>query len=138
MVRNSYRFVDSEPRRRRATVIARLTGSLVCAIIVVGVYVPVMGLLGSVGAATIGAVRVPFGAIVLSTAITFAVAIGFLVLAFRTRIAALAWVSAVAAAVACLIGAVWPLVGTAFASATQTENVIETIQRLLQSAGIDL
>ena len=136
MLRIGSRSVGSYPSRNRAVWAARITGGVACVIVLFGIYLPVLALLGSASAATVGAVRVPVAAIAASTLICFVVVTGFLVLAFRIRRGAIAWIAAIAAIVAALIASLWPLLAAAFASATQTENVIASVQRLLQLWGV--
>ena len=136
MLRNGSRSVGSYPSRNRVVWAARITGGVVCVIVLVAIYLPVLALLGSASAATVGAVRIPVAAIAASTLICFVVVIGFLVLAFKSRRGAIAWIAAIAAVIAALIGSLWPLVAAAFASATQTGSVISSVQRLLQLWGV--
>ena len=116
----------------RAVWAARITGTTLCALVVVGILLPVLGLIGAADAATIGALRVPVGAVVASIAISYWVALVLLIAAFVLKHAPLAWVAAVAAVVATLVGSVWPLVATAFASVQQVQDVVPFIQHLIE------
>ncbi|QHC68232.1 hypothetical protein GSU68_17745 [Rathayibacter sp. VKM Ac-2759] len=118
-------------RKPRAAWIAFATGVIVSAIVVFAVLLPVLGLIGAADATTVGVLDVPVGAITLSIVISFLIGLAALALAFVSRNAALAWVAAVAAVVATLIGSIWPLVTTAFASVDQAQDVVPFIQDLI-------
>lgn len=118
-------------RKPRAAWIALVVGVVLCAVIVVGVLLPVLGLIGGVGATTFGTLHIPVGAITASIVISYLVALGFLVLTFLVRFGALAWITAVAAIIATLVGSLWPLVATAFASVSEVQEVIPFIQQLI-------
>ncbi|TDX81440.1 hypothetical protein EDF35_1107 [Rathayibacter sp. PhB151] len=118
-------------RKPRAAWAALATGVVVSFLIVVGVLLPVLGLIGAADATTAGVLDVPVGAIILSIVISYLIALAFLALAFVSRNAALAWVAAVAAVIATLVGSVWPLLATAFASVDQAGDVIPFIQDLI-------
>ncbi|RFA15939.1 hypothetical protein B7R21_03025 [Subtercola boreus] len=118
-------------RRPRSVWAALITGLVLCIVIVAGVLLPVLGLIGAADATTIGALNVPVGAITASIVISYLVALGFLALAFISRVGALAWIAATAAVIATLVGSLWPLVATALSSVNQVENVIPFIQNLI-------
>ncbi|MWV48036.1 hypothetical protein GRS96_01950 [Rathayibacter sp. VKM Ac-2803] len=118
-------------RKPRAAWIAFATGVVVSALVVFAVLLPVLGLIGAADATTVGVLDVPVGAITLSIVISYLIGLAALALAFVSRNAALAWVAAVAAVVATLIGSVWPLVATAFASVDQAQDVVPFIQDLI-------
>lgn len=118
--------------RPRAVWAALATAVVICALIVIGVLLPVLGLIGTADATTIGALRVPVGAITASIVVSYLVGLGFLVLTFLSRWGALAWITAVAAVIATLIGSVWPLIATAFASVDQAQQVVPFIERLIE------
>lgn len=118
-------------RRPRAVWAALITGVVLCVAIVAGILLPVLGLIGAADATTIGALRVPVGAITASIVISYLIGLGFLALTFVSRIGALAWITAVAAVIATLVGSIWPLVATAFASVGQVQDVIPFIQDLI-------
>jgi hypothetical protein len=117
--------------RPRAVWAALVTAIVLCALIVGGVLLPVLGLIGAADATTVGALDVPVGAITLSIVISYAIALLFLVLAFISRVGALSWIAAVAAVVATLVGSTWPLVATAIASVGQISEVVPFIQQLI-------
>lgn len=123
--------LDRTPRSRAAWA-ARITGTVLCALIVVGVLLPVLGLIGAADAATIGVLRVPVAAIVASIVISYGIALVLLIAAFVLKRGALAWIAAVAAVIATLIGSIWPLVATAFASVNQVQDVVPFIQHLIE------
>jgi hypothetical protein len=118
-------------RKPRAAWIALATGAVLSLVVVVAVLLPVLGLIGAADGTTAGTLDVPVGAIVLSIVISYAVGLAFLALAFVSRNSALAWVAAVAAVIATLIGSVWPLIATGFASVDQAKDVIPFIQDLI-------
>lgn len=115
----------------RAAWIALITGVVLCALIVVGVLLPVLGLIGAAHATTFGTLHVPVGGIAVALVISYLVGLGFLVLTFLARFGALAWITAVAAVIATLAGSVWPLFATAFSSVTQIQDVIPFVQDLI-------
>ncbi|PPF39277.1 hypothetical protein C5B93_04335 [Rathayibacter sp. AY1A2] len=118
-------------RKPRAAWIALGTGVVLSFVVVVAVLLPVLGLIGAADGTTAGALDVPVGAIVLSIVLSYAVGLACLAVAFLSRNAALAWVAAVAAVIATLIGSTWPLVATGFASVDQAKDVIPFIQDLI-------
>ncbi|SMH48664.1 hypothetical protein SAMN06295885_3091 [Rathayibacter oskolensis] len=118
-------------RKPRAAWAAFATGVVVSALIVVGVLLPVLGLIGAADATTVGALDVPVAAITVSIVISYLIGLAALALAFVSRNAALAWVAAVAAVVATLIGSIWPLVATAFASVDQAQDIVPFLQDLI-------
>jgi hypothetical protein len=122
-------------RRPRAVWAAVVTGVVVCLLMVVGVMLPVLGLIAGADATTVGALDVPVGAIAASIVICSIVALGFLALAFVSRNGALSWVAAVAAVIATLIGSVWPLVATGMSSVGQVQDLIPFIQQLIERVG---
>lgn len=122
-------------RKPRAAWIALATGVVVSALVVLGVLLPVLGLIGAADATTVGVLDVPVGAITLSIVISYLVGLAFLALALVSRNAALAWIAAVAAVVATLVGSLWPLVATAFASVDQAQDVVPFIQELIGRFG---
>lgn len=110
---------------------ALIVAVVLCAVIVVGVLLPVLGLIGGVGATTFGTLRIPVGAITASIVISYLIGLGFLALTFLARFGALAWITAVAAIIATLVGSLWPLFATAFASVAQVQDVIPFVQELI-------
>lgn len=126
------RSADRVRRRRpRAAWAALITAVILCGLTVVGVLLPVLALIGSVGATTFGALHIPVGTITLSIVLSYLVGLGFLVLTFVVRFGALAWITGVAAVIATLVGSLWPLVATAFSSVSQIQDVIPFIQELI-------
>ncbi len=126
------RSADRVRRRRpRAAWAALITAVILCGLTVVGVLLPVLALIGSVGATTFGALHIPVGTITLSIVLSYLVGLGFLVLSFVARFGALAWITGVAAVIATLVGSLWPLVATAFSSVSQVQDVIPFIQELI-------
>ena len=126
----------SSTRRRRIP--TRLVAAAVGAVLVVGnallVLGPVMGLVGT--AASVGPVfQVPYGAIGVSIAVGFLVAIACVVLAGISRRAAPSWVLVVAAWIASLIGSVWPIVVTANAAVDRVGDVVPYIVELIGRIG---
>lgn len=117
--------------RPRPARVALATGVVTCVLIVVGVLLPVLGLIGAIDATTLGTLTVPVGAIALSILISSVVGLGFLALACVSRNGALAWACAIAAVIATLIGSLWPLLATAFASVDQVQDVIPFLQDLI-------
>lgn len=118
-------------RKPRAAWIALVTGVVLCALTVVGVLLPVLGLIGAAHATTFGTLRVPVGGIAVAIVVSYLVALGLLLLTFWSRFGALAWITAVAAVIATLAGSVWPLFATAFASVTEVQDVIPFVQDLI-------
>ncbi|MCM6762797.1 hypothetical protein NB037_10255 [Rathayibacter sp. ZW T2_19] len=122
-------------RRPRAAWIAFATGVVVSALVVLGVLLPVLGLIAAADGSIAGALDVPVGTIVAAIVISFLVGLAFLGLALVARKPAVAWVAAVAAVVATLVGSVWPLVATAFASVDQAQDVVPFLQDLIGRIG---
>lgn len=127
------RSASSRTRRRRPRAVwaALITGAVLSVIVVVGVLLPVLGLIGAADATTVGVLRVPVGAIAASIVISYLIALGLLLLTFVSRYGPLAWITAVAAVIATLVGSLWPLVATAFASVAQVQDVIPFIEDLV-------
>lgn len=121
----------SRRRKPRSAWIALIVAVILCAVIVGGVLLPVLGLIGGVGATSFGALRIPVGTITASLVISYLIGLGFLVLTFLARFGALAWITAVAAIIATLVGSLWPLFATAFASVAQVQDVIPFVQELI-------
>lgn len=118
-------------RRPRAVWAATLTGAIVSAVVVVGVLLPVLGLIGAADATTAGQLDVPVGLIALGIVISLVVGLAMIAVAAMTRSGAVAWVAAVAAAVATLVASAWPLVATTIASVDQVQDAIPFVQDLI-------
>jgi len=118
-------------RRPRAVWAALITGTVVCTVLVVGLLLPVLGLIGAADATTVGVLDVPVGQIVASIAITYLVAVVLLVVSGLTRNGPLAWIAAVGAVISVLLGSVWPLVATTFSSITQAQDFVPFITGLI-------
>lgn len=129
----THSFGNGSGRRARPRSVwaALITAVVLCIVIVAGVLLPVLGLIGAAKATTGGVLNLPVGAITASIVISYLLAVVFLVLTFVSRIGALAWIAAVAAVVATLVGSLWPLAATAFASVDQVQEVIPFIQNLI-------
>jgi hypothetical protein len=118
-------------RRPRAVWAATLTGAIVSAVVVVGVLLPVLGLIGAADATTAGQLDVPVGLIALGIVISFVVGVVMLAFAAMTRSGVVAWIAAVSAVVATLVGSAWPLVATTIASVDQVQDAIPFVQDLI-------
>ncbi|PPF55412.1 hypothetical protein C5B94_05310 [Clavibacter michiganensis] len=127
----SARVNGTRRRRPRAVWAATLTGAVVSGIVVIGVLLPALGLVGAADATTVGQLDVPAGLIALGIVISFAVGLAMLAVAALTRSGVVAWVAAVAAVVATLVGSVWPLVATTIASVDQAQDAIPFVRDLI-------
>ncbi|MFB2582797.1 hypothetical protein ACEXQD_16240 [Herbiconiux sp. P15] len=117
--------------RPRTVWAAFLTSLVVCLLVVVGVLLPVLGLIAAADGSTAGALDVPVGQIVLAILIGYVLALVLLVLAVRVRRGAVAWVLGVAAVISTLLVSIWPIVVTAIAGADQARDVIPIIQQII-------
>ena len=117
--------------RPRAVWAAFVTSLVICIVIVVGVLLPVLGLVAAADGSTAGALNVPVGQIVLALLVGYLLALALLVVAVRVRRGAVAWVLGVAAVVSTLLVSVWPIVVTAIAGADQARDVIPTLQQII-------
>ena len=127
----SARVNGARRRRPRAVWAATVTGAVVSGIVVIGVLLPALGLVGAADATTVGQLDVPAGLIALGIVISFAVGLAMLAVAALTRNGVVAWVAAVAAVVATLVGSVWPLVATTIASVDQAQDAMPFVQDLI-------
>jgi hypothetical protein len=118
-------------RRPRAVWAATLTGAIVSAVVVVGVLLPVLGLIGAADATTAGQLDVPVGLIALGIVISLVVGLAMIAVAAMTRSGVVAWIAAVSAVVATLVGSAWPLVATTIASVDQVQDAIPFVQDLI-------
>ena len=124
-------FRGGRRRRPRAVWIALVTGVILSLAIVAGILIPILGLIGAVGATTFGTLHIPVGTITAAIVLSYLIALGLLALTFLAKFGPLAWITAVAAVVATLVGSVWPLIATAFSSVNQVRDVIPFIEELL-------
>jgi hypothetical protein len=111
---------------------AAITGVVLLVLIVVGVLIPILGLIGAADGATVGALRVPVGGIVVALLIGYVLALLFLLGCVRSRNGALSWVLAVAAVISALLVSLWPLLAVAFAGVDQASDVVPFIQDLIR------
>ncbi|SMQ75325.1 hypothetical protein SAMN06295909_3821 [Plantibacter sp. VKM Ac-1784] len=118
--------------RPRAVWAAAITGVVLLVLIVVGVLIPILGLIGAADGATVGALRVPVGGIVVALLIGYVLALLFLLGCVRSRNGALSWVLAVAAVISALLVSLWPLLAVAFAGVDQASDVVPFIQDLIR------
>ena len=118
--------------RPRAVWAALVTSAVLCFLIVVGVFVPVLGLIGAADGGTAGALDVPVGSIAAAAVIGYLLAVVLLALILVVRNGALAWVLGVAAVISTLLVSLWPLLATALAGVDQARDVGPFIQGLLQ------
>ncbi|AJW80034.1 hypothetical protein VO01_13685 [Clavibacter michiganensis subsp. insidiosus] len=118
-------------RRPRAVWAATLTGAIVSAVVVVVVLLPVLGFIGAADAATAGQLDVPVTLIALGVGVSLVVAVVMLVISTRTRDGRVAWIAAVSAVVATLVGSAWPLFATTIASVDQVQDAIPFVQDLV-------
>lgn len=117
--------------RPRAVWAAAITGAVLVFLIVVGVLIPILGLIGAADGATVGALNVPVGGIAVALLIGYVLALLFLFLSVRSRNGALSWVLAVAAVISSLLVSLWPIVAVALAGVDQAGDVIPFIQDLI-------
>ncbi|WP_414171945.1 hypothetical protein [Clavibacter tessellarius] len=110
---------------------AAVTGLVVGIVVVVVVLLPVLGFLGAADAATAGQLDVPVTLIALGVGVSLVVALVMLGIAARTRDGRVAWVAAVSAVVATLVGSGWPLVATVIASVGQVQDAIPFLRDLV-------
>lgn len=117
--------------RPRAVWTAAITGVVLVFLVVVGVLIPILGFIGAADGATVGALNVPVGGIVVALLIGYVLALLFLFLSVRSRNGALSWVLAVAAVIAALLVSLWPIVAVGIAGAGQAGDVVPFIQDLI-------
>lgn len=117
--------------RPRAVWAAAITGTVLVFLIVVGVLIPILGLIGAADGATVGALNVPVGGIVVALLIGYVLALLFLFLSVRSRNGALSWVLAVAAVISALLVSLWAIVAVAIAGVDQAGDVVPFIQDLI-------
>lgn len=119
------------PRRPTAVWAALVTGVVVCLLVVVGVFVPVLGLLAAADGGTAGVLDVPVGSIAIAAVVGYLLALVLLGLVLLTRSGPVAWVLAVAAVVSTLLVSLWPLVATALSAVDQAGDVWPFITGLI-------
>lgn len=117
--------------RPRAVWAAAVTGAVLVLLILVGLLLPILGLIGAADGATAGALDVPVGSIVVALLVGYVLALLFLVVSVRSRNGAFAWVMSVAAVISALLVSLWPLLAVALAGVDQTTEVIPFIQDLI-------
>ncbi|MGK9148492.1 hypothetical protein KXS11_12770 [Plantibacter flavus] len=117
--------------RPRAVWAAALTGLLFVLLVVMGVLLPILGLIGAADGATVGVLDVPVGSIAGALLIGYVLASLFLFLSFRSRNGAVSWVLSVAAVVSALLVSLWPIVAVAIAGVDQSQDIIPFIQDLI-------
>lgn len=121
-------------RRPRSVWAALITALVLCALLLLGVLLPVLGLIGTADATVAGALDVPVGGIALTIVIGYGLSLVFLVLTFLSRRGLPAWIFAVLAVLTNLFGSVWPLVVTAMASVDQAQDIGPFIADLIRRA----
>lgn len=121
-------------RRPRSVWAALITAVVVCGLLLLGVLLPVLGLIGAADATVAGALDVPVGGVALTIVIGYGLSLVFLVLTFLSRRGAPAWVFAILAILTNLFGSVWPLVVTAMASVGQAQDIGPFIADLIRRA----
>lgn len=109
----------SRASRPRAVWIALIAAPTAIVMIALGVLVPVLALIGSADASTVGALDVPVGGIAVALLIGYGLAVLLTLVIARVRSAGLAWTLAISAATSALLVSVWPLIATAIAGAGQ-------------------
>lgn len=117
--------------RPRAVWAAAVTGAVLVLLILVGLLLPILGLIGAADGATAGALDVPVGSIVVALLVGYVLALLFLLVSVRSRNGAFSWVMSVAAVIAALLVSLWPLLAVALAGVDQTTEVIPFIQDLI-------
>lgn len=125
------RTTSTGRRRPRAVWVAVATGSALVVVTVAAVLIPILTLIGTADGATVGALDVPVGAIVIALLIGYGLALVLLLIAARVRNGPLAWILAVSAVVSTLAVSVWPLFAVAAAGVDQASDIIPFIQDLI-------
>ncbi|WP_440709421.1 hypothetical protein [Herbiconiux sp. YIM B11900] len=117
--------------RPRSVWAAFITSTVICLLILLGVLLPILGLIGTADGSTAGALDVPVGQIALAILIGYLLALVLLAICLRLRNGAAAWVIGVAAVISTLSVSVWPLVITAIAGTDQARGLLPAIQDLI-------
>ncbi|PXA71687.1 hypothetical protein CTB96_01795 [Cryobacterium arcticum] len=108
-------------------------GTLLCLLLVAGVYAPLLGLIGSsAGAAWF--VPVPIGAITLVTLLGFAVSLALLALITLVRSVPLAWTLALSAVIVGLLTSIFPAFAVAQAGVERGGQLIPWILEWINTA----
>jgi hypothetical protein len=117
--------------RPRAVWAAAISGVVLVVLVVVGVLIPILGLIGAADGATVGALNVPVGSIIAALLVGYLLALLLLLGCVRSRNGALSWVLAVAAVISALLVSLWPLLAVAIAGVDQASDIIPFIQDLI-------
>ncbi|WP_146215732.1 hypothetical protein [Cryobacterium arcticum] len=128
------RWTRSRGRSRpRGVWFALGAGTLLCLLLVAGVYAPLLGLIGSsAGAAWF--VPVPIGAITLVTLLGFAVSLALLALITLVRSVPLAWTLALSAVIVGLLTSIFPAFAVAQAGVERGGQLIPWILEWINTA----
>lgn len=128
------RWTRSRGRARpRGVWFALGVGTLLCVLLVAGVYAPLLGLIGSsAGAAWF--VPVPIGAITLATLLGFVVSLALLALIALVRSVPLAWTLALSAAIVALLTSIFPAFALAQAGVERGGQLIPWILEWINTA----
>lgn len=118
-------------RRPRAVWAALVTAAVLVLMVLLGVLLPVLGLIGAADGLTVGQLDVPVGRIAIAIVVGYGLALGLLALCFRSRSGPVAWVLGVAAVVSALLVSLWPLLAVALAGVDQVQDVVPFLQRLI-------
>lgn len=121
----------SRASRPRAVWLALLAAPTAVVMIAFGVLVPVLALIGSADASTVGALDVPVGGIAVAVLIGYGLAVLLTLVIARVRSPGLAWTLAISAAMSALLVSVWPLIATAIAGAGQAAEVGPVLGELI-------
>ena len=117
--------------RPRAVWAAAITGVVLVLLIVVGILLPILGLIGAADGATVGALNVPVGSIAVALLIGYVLSLLLLFGAVRSRNGALSWVLSVAAVISALLVSLWPILAVAIAGVDQASDIVPFIQDLI-------
>lgn len=121
-------------RRPRSVWAALITCSVLSVLAVVGVLLPVLGLVGLAVSTTAGTLQVPaltIGAVVVLGLLLVA---GLLTAAGFSRVGALSWVLGVVAVLLALTVSVLPIVATAISAVGEAQQVVPFILGLIRRA----
>ena len=113
--------------RPRAVWAAFITALVLVLVSALGVLPGVLGVIATADAGTAGILRVPVLQIVAALLIGYVLAALLLLLCFRRRNGAVAWVLGVAAVVSALLVSLWPLVVVAIAGSGQVQELAPVI-----------
>ena len=115
--------------RPRSVWFALGTGAVAVILVAVTVLLPLLGVIGAASGAA-WFVRVPFGTITGVVIAGYLLSAGLLVLTAISRRGQIAWILAVAAAVAAFVVSLYPAVAAAIAGTEQAGDVIPFITEL--------